>query len=279
MDENNIIEKSTPDKSTRTAEVLMAILSEVEFFYDEQNNTYATLKVDGHYKTVRVDKNFQDWLSNAYFKQTRKIANKNILQEVLNVIQAQAKCEGKLYQVFTRVAFLNNTIYVDLANGRGAIVKLTQEGWVTTQVPAIKFLHTESMRALPIPKTHGDINLLWKYTNVPKEARLLVIAWLLECLRAHTPFLILLITGQQGSAKSTTQNILRDLIDPNVANLRNAPRKAEDIYVAAVNNYFVSFNNVSNLTAQNQDDLCCLATGGGVATRELFTTMNEKVTF
>jgi hypothetical protein len=39
----------------------------------------------------------------------------------------------------------------------------------------------------------------------------------------------------------------------------------------------VSFNNISHLSDSQQDDICCLSTGGGFATRELFTTHDEFV--
>ena len=64
--------------------------------------------------------------------------------------------------------------------------------------------------ALSVPG--GDLSLLWKFINIPENDQLLVLAWLLECFRAETPFPILALSGQQGSAKSSTQNKLRQLV-------------------------------------------------------------------
>jgi hypothetical protein len=134
------------------------------------------------------------------------------------------------------------------------------------------------MRALPTPMhAVGNINLLWQHVNIPEKSQSLVLAWILDCFIPNTAFPILVLTGQQGSGKSSTQNKLRDLIDPSTQNLRNAPKHVDDIPVAAANNWLVSYNNVSKLSNDNQDDFCCLSTGGGFSKRRLFSDNDEIV--
>ncbi len=65
------------------------------------------------------------------------------------------------------------------------------------------------------------------------------------------------------------------MIDPNKVPLRGRPKSIEDIYIAATNNYVVSFENLSYLNSDQQDALCSLATGGGFATRQLYTNGDE----
>jgi len=71
--------------------------------------------------------------------------------------------------------------------------------------------------------------------------------------------------------------MLRQLIDPNQADLRAAPKSVEDVWVAARNSHMVSLENLSHLPSQYQDALCVLATGGGYSARTLYTNAEETI--
>jgi hypothetical protein len=83
------------------------------------------------------------------------------------------------------------------------------------------------------------------------------------------------LSGEQGSAKSTFSAILRALLDPNTAPLRALPREDRDLFIAASNGHVLAFDNVSGLPAWISDTLCRLATGGGFAVRQLYTDQDE----
>lgn len=156
-------------------------------------------------------------------------------------------------------------------------MEVTATGWRVITSPQVMFTRSSSMRALPTPTSGGTVALLWDVTNVPENERLLVLTWLLECLRPDTPYVVLELGGEQGSAKSTSQHYLRELIDPNQANNRAAPKVVEDLWVTARNAHLVSFENLSHLPPPYQDALCVLATGGGFAKRTLYTNADEVV--
>ncbi len=77
----------------------------------------------------------------------------------------------------------------------------------------------------------------------------LVVAWALAVLRGKGPYPVIVLSGEQGSAKSTFCAILRALLDPNSAPLRALPREDRDLFIAATNGHVLTFDNVSGLPA------------------------------
>jgi hypothetical protein len=90
-------------------------------------------------------------------------------------------------------------------------------------------------------------------------------------------FPLLILSGEQGAAKSTTARLLRSLIDPNAAPLRSEPRDGRDLVIAASNRWLLALDNLSYLPDWLSDCLCRLVTGGGFATRELYMDAEETI--
>ena len=102
-----------------------------------------------------------------------------------------------------------------------------------------------------------------------------MVAWALAVLRNRGPYPVIVLSGEQGSAKSTVSAILRSLLDPNSAPLRALPREDRDLFIAANNSHVLAFDNVSGLQPWISDTLCRLSTGGGFAVRQLYTDRDE----
>jgi energy-coupling factor transporter ATP-binding protein EcfA2 len=135
------------------------------------------------------------------------------------------------------------------------------------------------MSALPTPQRGGNLAELAGLLNVSLDSRdwTLIVAWLLQALRGAGPYPVLVLTGGQGSGKSTAAKMLRALLDPNVSPLRSLSRDERDLFIAAVNGWALAFDNVSGLSQWISDSLCKLATGGGLSTRELFSDAEETL--
>jgi hypothetical protein len=132
------------------------------------------------------------------------------------------------------------------------------------------------MKPLPLPVTGGSIEKLRPFPNVRSDADfVLAVSWVLGALRNRGPYPVLVLAGEQGSAKSTLSAILRALIDPSAAPLRALPREDRDFFVAAYNNHVLAFDNVSGLPGWISDTLCRLSTGGGFSVRQLYTDSDE----
>ena len=66
-------------------------------------------------------------------------------------------------------------------------------------------------------------------------------------------------------------------MDPNRADLRAEPRNTRDLAIAASNAWIMGFDNLSSIEPWLSDALCRLSTGGGFATRQLYTDREEAI--
>jgi len=158
------------------------------------------------------------------------------------------------------------------------VVEITATGWRVLASSPVKFRRSKGMQALPIPVSGGSLHNLRKYVNVRDDAEwCLLVMWLVMTLHPCGPYPALVLGGEHGSAKSSTVEALRRLVDPNAAMLRAEPRDARDVAIAAQANWVLALDNVSSLPAWLSDCLCRLSTGGGFATRELYTDADEII--
>jgi len=140
----------------------------------------------------------------------------------------------------------------------------------------VRFKHPRGLLPLPLPERGGSLNALRDLANVESDSEWrLLLGALLAAFRATGPYPVLILTGEQGAAKSTTARLLRSLIDPNAAPLRSEPRDGRDLVIAANNGWLLALDNLSYLPPWLSDCLCRPATGGGFATRELYTDSDE----
>jgi hypothetical protein len=133
------------------------------------------------------------------------------------------------------------------------------------------------MLPLPYPTSFGTLSDLSTLININASDFPLVAAWLVAALRGKGPYPILIFYGEQGSAKSTTARLLRSLIDPASASLRSEPKEVRDLMIAARNSLVLAFDNLSSIPSWLSDAMCRLATGGGFATRELYSDSEEMI--
>ena len=249
-----------------------------ELFCDSSGEAYASFIKKGHREHWRVDsEGFRKWISYQYMKKTGRAPSEHALKQALLTLSGKAQIEGREEEVNLRVAFDGESYWIDLSDQDWRAIKVNSRGWELVDDPPVVFVRTQSMRPLPEPSKEGDITPLWSIVNIPEESRLLALAWMIESFRPNTPYPLLELTGEQGSAKSKTQDNLRSLIDPNQVNLRSNPNKTESLFIQARNSHLLSYENLSGIKPELQDALCTLTTGGGSAVRRLYTDQEESI--
>jgi hypothetical protein len=259
------------------ADILVGLAQTAEPFHAPDGTGYADLDVNGHRETWPVrSKGFRRWLTRRFYEATGGAPSSEALQSALNVIEAKAHFDGPERHVHIRIGGFEGRLYLDLADNTWRAVEIDAAGWRVIESPPVRFRRAAGMQALSVPVTGGSIEALRPFLNVKSDSDfVLLVAWALAVLRDRGPYPVMVLSGEQGSAKSTLLAILRSLLDPNTAPLRALPREDRDLFIAASNGHVLAFDNVSGLPEWISDTLCRLATGGGFAVRQLYTDHDE----
>lgn len=249
-----------------------------ELWHTPSEEAYATITVNDHKENWPVrSQTFKHFMAKHFFDETGKAINSEALTTAGSLLAAKAQFEGQQHLVHVRVAECDGNIYVDLCNDNWQVVQVTPQGWRIIADPPIRFRRSRGMLALPAPEPGGTIDQLRGFLNLDESAWRLVISWLVATLRPRGPYPILALFAEQGSGKSTVGRLLRELVDPNAAPLRAEPRDGRDLMIAANNSWCLAYDNLSHVSPWLSDALCRLSTGGGFATRELYTDQDEVI--
>ena len=275
-DEKVISKKETP------AQLALRLLEGVELFHSPDEESYASINVGSHVETYHLSETgFKRFVTKIYWKTAKNTLNNQTLADILSVLDAKAQYDGKEHSTFHRLARFEDSIYIDLCNGKWEVVEVTTDGWkiISTKDCPIKFTRPKGIGALPTPERGGSVDMLRAYIHIPDEEWLLIASFLLACFKPEGPYPILNLVAEQGSGKSTTAKILKWLVDPTSTMgrlLRISPRDEQAVFIGAKNNHVLAFDNLSGIRTWLSDALCILSTGGSYVTRALYTNSEES---
>ena len=259
------------------ADILIDLAQSAELFHAPDGTGFGDLDINGHRETWSIrSSGFKDWLTRRYYEETGGARSSEAMQSAKGVLQSRARFDGPERTVHIRVGGVDGRLYLDLGDAMWRAVEIDTTGWRVIDNPPVRFRRAAGMQPLPVPVPGGSIEVLRSFLNVQSDNDfVLVVAWALAVFRNRGPYPVIVLSGEQGSAKSTFSAILRALLDPNTAPLRALPREDRDLFIAANNGHLLAFDNVSGLPPWISDTLCRLATGGGFAVRQLYTDQDE----
>ena len=265
-------------KKSDTEDIIRFILERSEIFRDSEGNSFCEILGKSGRECYRTDSlSFSEWLQKEWWDREKLTISEYQLKSVQSFLGASGRFGENQREVSHRVGFLEEKVYIDLSDRDWRVIEIDEKGFREVSPSPVRFYRNHGDRSLPCPGSGGDPDLLWNYVNLKEENRLLLLAWLLETYRSNTDFPVLELCGEQGSGKSISQNFLRELTDPNIVNLRSMPQKTDDLLVPAIHTHIVSFENVSHLSGELQDQMCVMSTGGGFSRRTLFTNSEESL--
>lgn len=259
-------------------------------FHTKDYVGYADIMVKDHRETWKIRSTFfKQWMTHQFFQLTGGPPSAQPLKEAIDAIEARANFDKGAVEreVCLRVGAHNGKLYLDLCDKEWRVVEIDADGWRVVNNPPVRFRRVKGMLPLPVPQRGGSMERLRPFINVKADdgeekqitdsGFVLLVSAMLAALRPTGPYPILKFYGEPGSAKSTTTEIFRRLTDPHKVIRRRLPREDRDLFIAANNSHVLSYDNVSELKDWLSDSLCALATGGGFATRTLYTDEDEQL--
>jgi putative DNA primase/helicase len=271
-------EKEKPKKEGTRKTKPVALPRPDELWHTPTREAWAT--IGGWHYPVASEK-FRTWLAGQLYECNRKAASKSALDELVTAYCAEAEYKGREHEVSLRTACKDGSVWLDLTDKEGHAICINKEGWKVVGPPwvRVKFYRPQNMHALPVPQPDdADTKLLKGLLNIQDEDTLrLVLTWLSFAILPDQPYPVLAVSGPAGSAKSSFAQTIRSIIDPSEVPLVGMPH-GQDLVAYAKNNAILCFDNLSTIRPYLADDLCRLATGGGLGGRKLYTD-NTEATF
>jgi len=267
------------DKQPTAAE-LVDLANEAPLFHDRDGVPYAIVPVGEHRETWPIrSSGFRSWLASKYYERTGKIPRAAAVVDALVMLEGVARFKGPEAPVYVRLAHQNHRLYVDLGDPEWGVVEVTPKDWHHLADSPVRFRRPKGLAALPVPVRGGRLELLRPYLNLAHhdDEWRLVVGYMVGAY-SRGPYPVLVLGGEQGSAKTTTARLIRSTIDPATSQDRAAPRDDRDLIIAATNGHLVVYDNLSRLPDWLSDGLSRLATGAGFGTRQLYTD-NEETLF
>ncbi|MEY9938144.1 ATP-binding protein [Streptacidiphilus sp. MAP5-3] len=211
------------------------------------------------------------------FKDGCGVFNGTALKEALDLIEALALSEA-VQPVHIRVApGFDGATWLDLGRTDGQSVRIHPTGWdiLTPDPREVCWRRTQLTGELPLPAKDTDgkgIDLLFRLCNFANaSSECLAMAWLIGCLGPSVPVPAPFLTGPQGAGKSTAGRMLLRIIEGMSGDLRRAPKDEENLLAAVAAGWITALDNLSHMTPDMSDAMCCIVTGAENVKRALFT--------
>lgn len=258
---------TTPRKNEDIAD----IVSQQDIFLNQDKIPCANISLNGNAKVIEIDSRlYSQHLIMEYFKKHNVIPPD--VKDAVRLSNAIALANQKIVPVYTRFNFDGKRLLLDLCDGSDRIVYADKNGWSVIQKGEYKFNQPDYLKPLPVPDKNGDILDLLEFLDFDNQMdRVLVIVWIVAVLFSEIDRPILMISGPQGSGKTSVADIIRSTIDPTDITGLGLPTRERDFAVTLHRQQIPSFDNLTSIRGDIQDLMCRVVTGGGIERCKLYT--------
>lgn len=253
---------------------LLSLTDDLILFHDQYRDGYAFLNkecISLRSKQIKI------YLSKLMWDNHGKSPSTEILNQTLNVLEAQARFDNSQITLFNRVGKISDgdeSFYYDLTNGKA--VKISPNGWDICDSP-ILFRRFSHQKEQVTPIKGEDPWILFKHLNVKLENQLLVLVYIISCFIPNIPHPVFYPHGDHGSGKTTCSKIIKDIVDPSQIPTLSLQDEKKELPQQLNHHWMPFFDNVSSLSPYASDLFSQICTGGGFSKRQLYTDEDDVI--
>ncbi len=258
------------------------LLEDGYFFSDLLNNSYYA--VYGESVVYNLDDpSFKSYFAFSSNEKLGKILLENALNQSLWYLRSIAKRTTIPYAIRKRVNIVNNIIFYDFANTDILQISKNKISFLAKKGEPL-FCRSSTMVEQIKPNFQVDLSRL--YELLKKHFRLknshdyiLLLVNIVISFIPNVQHPILCLSGEKGSGKTLSMDLLRKVIDPSIINREIFPSKDSELSLILSNSYAVSFDNLDerSITSSTSNLLCSAVSNAAQRSRRLFSD-NETVT-
>ncbi|MDD5428310.1 MAG: hypothetical protein PHI58_03620 [Candidatus Omnitrophica bacterium] len=247
-----------------------------DFFRDQHGNSILVLPVDNHLEVCLTNtSSFRNWTATRYRKRFGVPPKIDAINQAK--VQLEARCAtSRQVELFNRVGWHDNKIFYDLTAVDHKGVEVSASGWRVTQLPPI-FRRYQHQVEQVTPAQGGDAKDFLRFCNIAGEDSCLLLTAIASYFIPNFPHVIISMTGEQGTAKSSNSRKIKELVDPSRVILTSSPKELEQAQLTADKHWVCAFDNVSRIHDWFSDFLCRGVTGEGDMKRSLYTNDDEFI--
>lgn len=195
------------------------------------------------------------------------------------MLTAGAEFDGDTRSLSLRTAAIDSKWYYDLSNNLWEFIEITCDNWKVSKNAVVfrRFSH-QLPQVYPEPNYTVDIfDQFMDLLNIKKEYRLILKCYIISLFIPNLPKAVLMVHGEQGTAKSMLQELIKMLVDPSIIRSLSFPRSTAELVQQLSHHSVTYYDNLSRIPEWISDLLCRAVTGGGFSKRELYTDDEDVI--
>ncbi|MBR9889998.1 MAG: hypothetical protein GYB20_20140 [Oceanospirillales bacterium] len=248
----------------------------------DQGSVYLLVDQGGHLEAVLLNSKKGLLFLRQLAKRLGQKLSKAELNDLLEMLEGNVDAYAPLAPVHHRVAPIQGGIELYLGDPNSNRIEVTKNGVVNLGCGSeTLFRASPLMAALPLPADKGDYKRLATLLNINELNFALLVGWITYTIATPKTeggkYVHLVVSGDQGTGKSSLCNILLSLIDPSMVGIQAMPGKVDDIALILKSSHVACFDNVRYFSATMSDYLCMASTGGAISNRQLYTDSDVSI--